>query len=130
MSDDARLEAYFVSLRREDATQTPGFERVLGRGRQRFAGHSWVLAIAASLVCAAVVVTVYRGLHPLRSPAFDAAAPALAEWRSPTDFLLETPGRELLRTVPGIGNSLRNLRLSFPPIYPTTPAQRADGEHT
>jgi hypothetical protein len=28
---------------------------------------------------------------------------SITEWKAPTDFLLETPGRELLRTVPRFG---------------------------
>ncbi len=28
---------------------------------------------------------------------------SITEWKAPTDFLLETPGSELLRTVPEIG---------------------------
>lgn len=35
--------------------------------------------------------------------------PVVAEWRSPTDFLLRTPGDELLRTVPRVGDSLSAL---------------------
>src|SRR6476659_5864137 len=35
--------------------------------------------------------------------AADVSVASLAEWKAPTDFLLETPGRELLRTVPEIG---------------------------
>ncbi len=34
-----------------------------------------------------------------------AAAEKLAEWRAPSDVLLETPGREILRTTPRLGES-------------------------
>ena len=34
-----------------------------------------------------------------------AAAEKLADWRAPSDVLLETPGREILRTTPRLGES-------------------------
>jgi hypothetical protein len=34
-----------------------------------------------------------------------AAAEKLAEWRAPSDVLLETPGQEILRTTPRLGES-------------------------
>lgn len=34
-----------------------------------------------------------------------AVAEKLAEWRAPSDVLLETPGNEILRTTPKLGES-------------------------
>jgi hypothetical protein len=38
-----------------------------------------------------------------------AAAQKLAEWRAPSDGLLATPGQEILRTMPKIGESYLNV---------------------
>lgn len=39
------------------------------------------------------------------------AAPLISQWRSPTEFLLKTPGDELLRTVPRLGKSAVKMNL-------------------
>jgi hypothetical protein len=41
------------------------------------------------------------------------AAPLISQWRSPTDFLLKTPGDELLRTVPRLGESAIEIKLNL-----------------
>jgi ElaB/YqjD/DUF883 family membrane-anchored ribosome-binding protein len=71
----------------------------------------WGLAGAVVVIAATLLI----GL-PLRRKPVDrglenelAAAQKLAEWRAPTDGLLETPGRELLRTTPKLGESYLRL---------------------
>jgi len=50
-----------------------------------------------------IVIAIF---FPRRSerftPADRAAARSIAEWHAPTDFLLRTPGRDLLTSVPSI----------------------------
>lgn len=41
------------------------------------------------------------------------AAPLISQWRSPTEFLLKTPGDELLRTVPRLGASAVEIKLNL-----------------
>jgi hypothetical protein len=53
-------------------------------------------------IAAAVVVAVSVGLF-MFYPWRPAANASITEWRSPTDFLLQTPGHELLEGVPRIG---------------------------
>jgi hypothetical protein len=38
----------------------------------------------------------------------------ISQWRSPTDFLLRTPGDELLKTVPRVGTSAIEIKMNFP----------------
>jgi hypothetical protein len=40
------------------------------------------------------------------------ATPLISQWRSPTDFLLKTPGNELLNTLPRVGDSSIKMRLN------------------
>jgi hypothetical protein len=112
---DDDLRARFAVLRREEEALAPEFALPrprVAQGQRRSVGKR--IAFAASLVTAISVVVLVIALWFAQrfAPRFDArkAHPgpgnpvaSLAEWRAPTDFLLETPGRELLRTVPAIG---------------------------
>ncbi|MGH2625550.1 MAG: hypothetical protein ACRDHY_02730, partial [Anaerolineales bacterium] len=106
--EDRELRELFAETRVEDFGRTPPFARVR-RGRAprplapRRVGLRMALAGGVLVLLVAVgALTVLRG-H--REP--DAEALALAHqvwaWRSPTDFLLDTPGAEYLRTIPDIG---------------------------
>jgi len=41
------------------------------------------------------------------------SATLVSEWRSPTDFLLKTPGDQLLKTVPRVGASAIEIKVNF-----------------
>lgn len=41
------------------------------------------------------------------------AAPLISQWRSPTQFLLKTPGDELMRTVPRLGGPAVEIKLNL-----------------
>lgn len=64
------------------------------------------LAAAAAVVAAAGTgVWLARSSSDTPVPAVDGREVTLASWQSPTDFLLDTPGVELLRTTPDIRES-------------------------
>jgi hypothetical protein len=100
---DEDLRARFAALRREEEALAPEFALSLpGAAQRRRRSVGRRIAFAASLVAVMAVVLVLRfaqKVHPERGQ----AVASLTEWKAPTDFLLETPGRELLRTVPAIG---------------------------
>lgn len=96
--DDSDLREAFQELRREDAEQLPAFGALLAdAGRRRHVGSRAVLAAAA------LVATVVAGALLRRPAPQPPAAEAIGHWIAPTDFLLNTPGREMLETVPHIG---------------------------
>lgn len=104
MNDDAELRNHFAALRDEELARIPAFERVL---RTLPRPHTGLRAIAVSACL--VVVASLSVLHMFRErtpPAPVLAVPSLAQWRAPTDFLLDTPGRELLHSIPRIGEPL------------------------
>ena len=103
LNDDPMLRERFASLRRAEEARVPGFERVMARAGRRTNRGLWRLAMAASVALAAATVVTVQVSHPQRSAMIHAAAPMLADWRAPTDFLLDTPVRELLHTVPDMG---------------------------
>jgi hypothetical protein len=129
MSDDPDLRQRFASLRREEGARTPRFERVLRRVPPRpssvwFGPHE---AAAACLVIAAGWF-LYAHVRAPRPP--EAAVASLADWRSPLDFLLNTPGAEMLSTVPEIGDPSPDTSGAGPRLNDITPARRADPEPT
>jgi len=91
MNDD-QLRNAFAELRRAEATQTPPYVApALSRRPSRLRVGS-TLAFAALLLIVLAVVMI-----PRRPP-----QPSISAWRAPTDFLLQTPGRELLNSVPDL----------------------------
>lgn len=99
------LRERFAALRREEEAQTPEFALPspgwAGRSRRWYAGKLFAGAVCVATMVAAVFLLWLMPPKPEREPGKPFAS--LTEWKSPTDFLLETPGRELLRTVPAIG---------------------------
>jgi hypothetical protein len=100
--DDRKLAEAFADLRREEEGRIPPFAEVVRRGRARSSrgarflpARSLWLSAAVALVALGVWLGVWLEI-PAREPRPSAAVPPLAEWRSPTDFLLATPGRDLL----------------------------------
>ena len=90
MSEDDRLHAAFAELRRVELTRIPPFGGLLSRRRPR--RQYLRLAFAVVLLILLTVVIVPR--RP--------AGPSISTWRAPTDFLLKTPGQELLESVPDL----------------------------
>jgi hypothetical protein len=71
----------------------------------------WTLAGAAAMVAVALMIGVALQRRTARMIPGDelAAAQKLAEWRAPSDGLLATPGQEILRSVPRLGESYLNV---------------------
>lgn len=95
--DDRVLQEAFAELRREDTDQVPSFAAVVEGGAtpRRPPNPLRGEALAAGLLVASLVV----GLVVRRPPPPPPPAAALA-WTAPTDFLLRTPGIEVLESVP------------------------------
>jgi hypothetical protein len=99
MRGDRDFREFYAQLRREDQAYAGDFHGYLVRARQ--SAHSrkpgWILLSAAvALMILVVALVVPRAPHRI------AGAPEmlLTEWKSPTDFLLQLPGQEVLRSVP------------------------------
>ena len=95
MSDDDRdLREWFRRLRAEERAHTPVFQ--VTRQAPRWTWSPRVV-IAAAIILIALVLTRSDQTPTAARQVVDLGT---ATWRSPTDFLLVTPGRDLLRTVP------------------------------
>ena len=91
MNDD-QLRNAFAELRRAEAARIPRYVApALSRRPSRLrVGSSLAFAVVLLIVLAVVMI-------PRRPP-----QPSISAWRAPTDFLLQTPGRELLNSVPDL----------------------------
>ena len=96
--EDLDLHARFAELRDELGEVVPTFA-VRGVGsRRRVWKKTWLLAplgsaaVVALLLWGSVLLNGGSSTHGLDMNAI--------AWSGPTDFLLDTPGRNLLRTVP------------------------------
>jgi len=92
-------------LRREEEARAPEFSALAAPGRSQ-GRPLWSGRVVAASVCVAAITAAGLWLETaLHRPHAEPATPvaSIAGWKPPTDFLLETPGRELLQTVPVIG---------------------------
>lgn len=101
--DDDELRDLFAKARAQETPWTPGFERVrAGRSARSSPRRSWSWVIAT-----AGVVVVGLGvafLNQRRLEMAESVPSVLGQWRSATDFLLDTEGAEFLNSVPRIGD--------------------------
>ena len=98
MNDDD-LRQRFDELRMEESRRVPPFAVPRPQPRARWRLQ---LAAAALLLLIIVAVTLSTRRETTFSPADHAVAQSISAWRAPTDVLLETPGREVLRSSPSI----------------------------
>jgi len=108
-SDDRDLHEIFAAVRREEEAHVPSISMLLPTaheyGRRRLSGK-----LAAAATCLATLIAAAVWLLPGPRVARDdsnrgreQAAASITSWKPATDFLLDTPGRELLQGVPDIG---------------------------
>lgn len=97
--DENELRERFAALRREESAGAPEFRPMLAAARARpRSGRRAIgaVAVAALVLIALVAILTVRDGH--RTP-----VDLGVRVRMPTDFLLQVPGAELLRTVPRLG---------------------------
>jgi len=110
----ARLEA-LLPLVAQGAEPSADFRaRVLAaasEGKRARSWRMWTLTGAAAVVAVVlmIAVTLQRRTERMTSVRELAAAQKLAEWRAPSDGLLVTPGQEILKTTPRLGESYLNV---------------------
>jgi len=110
MSDsevDRDLKTAFSTLRNAEQEQLPSFTEVVRRARSSDTRMPQRPALRwAAAVGVLVVLAAWLGLRTSGPRVLPGTSPSLAEWRSPTAFLLQTSGRELLSAPAGWNRSL------------------------
>jgi hypothetical protein len=108
-NDDRDLHEYFRAVRREEEAHVPPISvlspTVRQHGRRRLSGKLAAAAMCLATLIAAVVWLLHgpRVLHQDSNRGQQQAAASITSWKPATDFLLDTPGRELLQGAPDIG---------------------------
>jgi hypothetical protein len=111
---DRELRESFARLR-EDERPGAGSFRVPVRAARSARPRLLVPLLLSSVALMSVVVLRALSERVDRSP--PRPVPPVSSWEAPTDFLLETPGRDLLRAIPPIGQ-LRGWELGKPVAEP------------
>jgi hypothetical protein len=99
--EENHLRTRFANLREEDKSAAPQFGRTVAGGVFSRRRPVIPIALAAMPVLAIVVMLAVRTHRPA-----DKLPRDLAAWSSPTAFLLETPGKQLLNQTPRLGEPL------------------------
>jgi hypothetical protein len=99
--DDTDLRERFSDLRQEEGRSLPEFVFPAERSTRRRPGSAWI-AVPTAAALAVLWFAVQDGSELEVPYAIDLSSVA---WVAPTDFLLETPGSDLLATVPVIGET-------------------------
>lgn len=114
---DPELAKVFSALRREEEDLCPSFTTVLRQARTR--SREGVIrrrlpAGSAAAGAAIAVLALWSGLWTGEPRIKKEPVPTIAAWRSPTGFLLQTPGREVLTAPAGLGRSVLDLGEAWP----------------
>ena len=103
MSGDLDLRQRFEELRDEERSGVPPF-RASSRGRSDLSARRWLPVTVAALLLLVSLSVVFSMRSRRASFTSDdrRAARVIADWHPPTEFLLRTPGSELLTSMPSI----------------------------
>ncbi|HYN19516.1 MAG TPA: hypothetical protein VE078_01045 [Thermoanaerobaculia bacterium] len=126
MMDDSDLRKLFQKAREADEALAPDFQSMRRRSADRQVTSRrlrWgliALPAAAALAVGLGLLVAGRGSDAPSREAVSSEVSALTldEWTAPTDFLLETPGRELLGSLPPIGASIPDVSVTDPSTKP------------
>jgi hypothetical protein len=102
--EDSRLRAHFANLREEDRIAAPPFDPTAARAAALSRRAPSLRIALAAIPVLAIAIAVALAVRTHRST--DAVPRELAAWSSPTAFLLETPGKQLLNQTPRLGERL------------------------
>ncbi len=96
MNDD-RLRDAFHELRRSEANLAPRFDRIWRSTAPHILAPRFAFAAVFLIVIALSLFPLVRRTERMQ--------PSITAWKAPTDFLLATPGRELLQSTPELRGS-------------------------
>jgi hypothetical protein len=99
IDDEGDFRARFEELRKEELRFAPRFRMARSR---RLAPRRLIAAAAALILLVLVVAISVRSRRTTFSASDRAAVRSIAAWHPPTEFLLRTPGSEILLTTPVI----------------------------
>ena len=101
--DDQHVRQGFEALRREAANGTPPFRATIAAARARPTARPVRRALGLAAAVIALVAVVFISTRRERNGIPLEIDLATVRWQAPTDFLLNLPGSELLRSMPQLG---------------------------
>lgn len=105
-------QLYQIGKQVDDGSIAP-FERVLARSwttpRTISTGVFRLIGVLAVVLVMIAIALVRIRSRPADSLASRQITTSLLRWRSPTDFLLQTPGHELRDSLPQVGRPLASV---------------------
>jgi hypothetical protein len=118
MNEDREREeiaGWFRHLRQTEERDAPPFDEVWEAARSRATESRsrrlyYRVAAAAALLALLAVPALWRQRRRQAPEVTAAQIASISQWKSPTAFLIETPGQELLKTVPRIGDGFMDMR--------------------
>lgn len=119
-NDDQMLRRLFRALREENRRATPPFQRiwrkaVAAQERRRRPWRVPWFRVAGGVTAVGTILMVWLYLQPLsEQPPTAVTMIAFSDWRSPTTFLLDYPGQDLLGNISGLGKSAELYDLNTP----------------
>jgi hypothetical protein len=126
---DRDLARRFEDLRAADDLRTPAFRGVLRRAPRPDASigvrgrrFALIFGAAAAAVVFALAAVLLRPAPGPAGPSSPVSAGAIAEWTSPTDSLLDTPGSELYGEPPPAAEPIPDWVRNFERVAPGAPA--------
>jgi hypothetical protein len=120
MIDDKAIRRAFHELRQSTEHSAPEFDQLLQRAPSAHPFRPALAAIAGLVIVFAGSTIWLLHRYEQRVPVLaDSARQSIVAWRAPTDFLLETPGAELMWRIPAIGLPLDGIGVS-----PAAPSHR------
>lgn len=108
---DNDLRAAFERMREDDARKAPTFQEVVKAGsrrrpvRIRWAFHLRVAAAITGAIALAIVLRPPAGTPPVDVQRAEIGVAVSRWWEVPTDFLMATPGSEIVSGTPALGGS-------------------------
>jgi len=103
---DNEISRLFEAERRADESAAPPLDALLARAARprvspvRLLRQLDVAAALLAILAAAALVLRSGSARPAAPPQGETETIRLSDWQSPTDFLLDTPGSELLTQIP------------------------------
>ncbi len=115
------LRSRFTALRTQEEAQAPKFSGLAASQAKRQLRSGFAGRFIAATACVAMILAaaLWLQLFPHRERDSGQPVAALAQWKAPTDFLLQTPGREWLQSVPTL-----DLSQDFAGAFPRTHDRR------
>jgi hypothetical protein len=125
--DEEAFRRAFNSLRTEDARRAPSFDAIVHHRLHRARSlRSLRLGLTVSALTLVLLIVALGVAHRRTTSTHPGGSAFILAWRAPTDFLLDTPGSQLMRDIPEIGNG--RVPEPGPSAMPSSPAAPQNSE--